>query len=813
MTTALIRAARSRRTAATTALVGILVALLPAPGALAVPSVTGGGTIEVPYIEQDTPIAIGESILVGGSETYDGQYVEFAVGSPQGTESLTLTTDETPATGQGAVSLVNGTVYLGDGAQAEAVGTVDDARDGTSGQPLRINFSSPFTNASFESGDLTGWTVMEQWINLGVTSIAGFVPTDTATYPIDSGGDGDAPQSATYTSSIDTTGGATDGTLALKLESGMTTANGCDVVHGPAVYSDPFPASGGDSIYFDWRAFSGSDAYHVFGYIIDDQGNNQTEVLDAYSTSKTDTNWTQKETIIPADGNYRFVFVAGTYDATCGLAAGASLYIDNVRVFGNKVTDAVVQNVAQRLQYANASDNPPASQTVTVTAVASDSSSDSDTITINITGVDDAPQMGAITGNTYANTEGADTFADHVTTLPGTDPEDDALSYSLTGSGAEATTIEGVDYTHSLDGTYGTVHLHETTGAVRYVPDVEAFNARSLDDTDAFTFTVAANGLEDTGTMTITVDVPPTATSGPTGLRARAGNSIVDLSWTAPSWLGDAAVTGYRIELTEDGTTWTDVIPDTESVATTFTVEDLTNGTSYEFRVSAINANGTSDPSATAAATPRVPVVAESCEYNESSFSTTHGDWEVPCWSSPDTVEPATDAPGWMALPSAFAIANGLLTPTADGGIAPKVTVSRSEVAVMLRRLAGDPSADVSHSFTDTDGEATEALNWLTSINVVEGVGGGRYDGDRTVNRAEAVTLLWRLAGRPTPVSSQPFSDVHEGWMTEAIAWAAESGIINGRSVTVFDPYAGVNRGELFAILYRWTAGVEASAS
>ena len=140
---------------------------------------------------------------------------------------------------------------------------------------------------------------------------------------------------------------------------------GYDVVHGPAVYSGPFEAASGDTIYFDWRAYAGDDDYHVFGYIIDESCN-QTELLDA--TGGGNTAWATKPTVIPASGTYRFVFVSGTFDASGGQAAGASLYIDNVQVFGNKANDAVAQAVARKITYMNTDAESPSSRTLNITA-------------------------------------------------------------------------------------------------------------------------------------------------------------------------------------------------------------------------------------------------------------------------------------------------------------------------------------------------------------------------------------------------------------------------------------------------------------
>ena len=129
----------------------------------------------------------------------------------------------------------------------------------------------------------------------------------------------------------------------------MWTSEGCDVVHGPYVYSAPFQSSANDVIYFDWRAYAGGDAYDVFGYILNVNTGAKTIVLNTTGQYASSTNWATASVTIPSSGSYRFVFVSGTYDATCGMYAGASLYIDNVRVFGNKVNDAVVTNIAHHV--------------------------------------------------------------------------------------------------------------------------------------------------------------------------------------------------------------------------------------------------------------------------------------------------------------------------------------------------------------------------------------------------------------------------------------------------------------------------------
>ncbi len=71
-----------------------------------------------------------------------------------------------------------------------------------------------------------------------------------------------------------------------------------------------------------------------------------------------------------------------------------------------------------------------------------------------------------------------------------------------------------------------------------------------------------------------------------------AGNAQVSLQWDAPASDGGRAITGYAVQRSTDGQVWTTAIGNTSSDGRTATVTGLTNGTSYVFRVAAINTSG-----------------------------------------------------------------------------------------------------------------------------------------------------------------------------------------------------------------------------
>ena len=108
------------------------------------------------------------------------------------------------------------------------------------------------------------------------------------------------------------------------------------------------------------------------------------------------------------------------------------------------------------------------------------------------------------------------------------------------------------------------------------------------------------------GTKTASFSTRSIAPGAPTDLVASvaAGVTSASLTWNAPAAPnGGTAITGYKVELSSNGTTWSSAIADTESATLSYTITDLNIGVSYSFRVSAINSAGTSTPTASAPVT------------------------------------------------------------------------------------------------------------------------------------------------------------------------------------------------------------------
>ncbi len=102
--------------------------------------------------------------------------------------------------------------------------------------------------------------------------------------------------------------------------------------------------------------------------------------------------------------------------------------------------------------------------------------------------------------------------------------------------------------------------------------------------------------------QTFTVRSP----DAPTGVTATAGNAQASVTWTAPAPNGGPAVTDYEIVVTDGATVTTVASPGT---ATSRTIP-LTNGTTYQIQVRAINSFGAGDASTPpVSVTPTAPAV------------------------------------------------------------------------------------------------------------------------------------------------------------------------------------------------------------
>lgn len=134
--------------------------------------------------------------------------------------------------------------------------------------------------------------------------------------------------------------------------------------------------------------------------------------------------------------------------------------------------------------------------------------------------------------------------------------------------------------------------------------------------------------------------------------------------------------------------------------------------------------------------------------------------------------------------------------------------------AVETRPIFANSDNCPSKAFSDLDAKAWyhEGVDYALTNGLMNGVGGGKFEPDGQLTRAQLVTVLYRAAGEPdTGKQVNPFTDVaDDAWYTKAVIWAANNGIVNGVAKNIFAPDASITREQIATMLYRY-AGAEAA--
>ena len=111
------------------------------------------------------------------------------------------------------------------------------------------------------------------------------------------------------------------------------------------------------------------------------------------------------------------------------------------------------------------------------------------------------------------------------------------------------------------------------------------------------------------------------------------------------------------------------------------------------------------------------------------------------------------------------------------------------------------------YTFRDVDSSAyyfTPVL-WALDAGITAGVDETHFCPEGICSRAQAVTFLWRSAGKPEPETREnPFLDVPDGSFYEkAVLWAYENGITTGTDSQHFSPAVPCTRAHVVTFLHR----------
>ena len=109
--------------------------------------------------------------------------------------------------------------------------------------------------------------------------------------------------------------------------------------------------------------------------------------------------------------------------------------------------------------------------------------------------------------------------------------------------------------------------------------------------------------------------------------------------------------------------------------------------------------------------------------------------------------------------------------------------------------------------FTDvtTDHPFYEDIKYVYEKGLMQGVSEDIFQSATTTTRGMIATILYRMEGEPAVKNASSFKDVADGmFYSNAVAWAAANGIVNGYADGTFQPDQTISREQMAAILYRY---------
>lgn len=134
-----------------------------------------------------------------------------------------------------------------------------------------------------------------------------------------------------------------------------------------------------------------------------------------------------------------------------------------------------------------------------------------------------------------------------------------------------------------------------------------------------------------------------------------------------------------------------------------------------------------------------------------------------------------------------------------SGNVALKFTHA-SEYAIVLDEKSHELP------FTDTAKGAwyQGAVEYVYRNSIMTGTSATTFEPNTTLSRAMVAQILYNLEGQPTVEGESTFADASGHWAVNAIAWAQQTGVVNGYEDNTFRPNRAVSREELAQMLYNY---------
>lgn len=175
-------------------------------------------------------------------------------------------------------------------------------------------------------------------------------------------------------------------------------------------------------------------------------------------------------------------------------------------------------------------------------------------------------------------------------------------------------------------------------------------------------------------------------------------------------------------------------------------------------------------------------------------------------WSNPftDIVEGS-----WYYDAVKFVNENGLMNGYGDNRFCPDDNLSRAMLAQILYNKENRPATTSLAPFSDVASDAwySDAVAWAAQQGIVTGYGNGLFGPGDNITREQLAVMLWRYSGEPAATNKElRFSDADSAsdYALDTLRWAVENGIINGYGNGILDPKGLATRAQVAQMLMNY---------
>ena len=163
-----------------------------------------------------------------------------------------------------------------------------------------------------------------------------------------------------------------------------------------------------------------------------------------------------------------------------------------------------------------------------------------------------------------------------------------------------------------------------------------------------------------------------------------------------------------------------------------------------------------------------------------------------------------------------YAVSHNLFKGNSDTEFAPNADMTRGMLVTVLARYEeanGGKISGGSNKFTDVAAGAwyEAGVVWAANAGIVNGISTDLFAPNDKISREQLVAMLYRYADYlqlNTKVSDKVLSfndsDKVSSYAVDAVKWAVENGIVNGKENNNFDPSGSASRAEVAAVLMRF---------